>query len=291
MARAAGRPSSSSSAGRGNGEIPAPGGAEHAEQQGRGARGHPAGGQPGGPLLVAGHDPADRAPAELGEQGGHAGQVDRGRGGQRRGHAVEPALVGQDHRGRLGQVIARGPGHRPVGGRGQLAGLAGRAEEERDGAGVEAVPQDRERQAGQGQVRLGGGVVAHGREERVGAGALVTRVQDAPRARRPGRVDRRGVLGHRGPAGLTGRDDEHLGGALEGAGQGTRVGEVAVAHPHAAGGQAGGAGRVADADPHLARRYALEQLADGLSAELAGRAGNDDHACLRVISGIIITIS
>lgn len=90
-------------------------------------------------------------------------------------------------------------------------------------------------------------------------------------------IDRRGVLSNRRPAGLVCRDDEHLRGALERIGEGVRVGEVAAPHADAACGKAGGAVGVANTDADLVRRDPLEQLMDDLGAELAGRAGDDDH--------------
>jgi hypothetical protein len=84
----------------------------------------------------------------------------------------------------------RGPRHGPIGRRGELTGLERLAEEVRDGGGVEPVPQRRERLARLGQVPLGGGVVVHGREERISAGGLVTRVQDALRTSGAERADR-----------------------------------------------------------------------------------------------------
>jgi len=115
------------------------------------------------------------ASGQFGEDAGHGLEVERFRRGQGWSRALEPAFVGEDDRCGFGKVDVGGPRHRPVGWRDELPGLERLAEQAWHEAGVEAVPQGGEGCAGAGQVLLGGGVVGHRREQRVGACGLVAR--------------------------------------------------------------------------------------------------------------------
>jgi hypothetical protein len=85
------------------------------------------------------------------------------------------------------------------------------------------------------------------------------------------------VLGDRRVTRLVGRDDQHLGGALEGIGEGRGLGEVASPHAYAASGEVARAAGVPDADTDAVDRNPLEQPIDDPGAELTGAAGDDDH--------------
>lgn len=110
--------------------------------------------------------PGDGAAGELAGDGGELVEGERLRPRERRGGALEAALVGQDGGGRLGEVGVRGPGDRPVRGEREPARARRVAEEVRRAGGVEAVAQRGERHPAGAQGLLGGGMVAAGLEAR-----------------------------------------------------------------------------------------------------------------------------
>jgi hypothetical protein len=205
--------------------------------------------------------------------------VDRLRGRQGGGDAVEAALGQGDRRG-LGQVGVRGPGDRAVLGHGQLTGRqgAGGAEQEVDRGGVEAVAQRGEGHPAVAQERLGGRVVGHRGERRGRVGAHVAGVEDPPGAGRHRGPDRRAVLAHRRLPGRPGRHEEDLRGPLERRGEARGVGEVAPPHPHAALLEVARLRGVAHAHAHLRGGDAGEQLLHDEAAERAGGPGDDDQS-------------
>ena len=214
-----------------------------------------------------------------GHLGGDLGDLGEGRrrGRGERHRAVVRAVRRDDHRGGLGRVLAGGPGHRSVGGHGDDAGLAPRADEPVEAVRVEAVAQ-----RGPGQPRgreqlLGPGVVAPRAEGGVEGRALVARVEDAADPGRHGGVDRGPVQGHRVGAGVARGDEQQLVGAGEGGRQRGRVGVVGPAHVDARLGEPRGAGGVAHGHDELGGRRAGEQVVDGGAVEGAGRSGDDDH--------------
>jgi hypothetical protein len=138
---------------------------------------------PGRPRLLDGLAAVESGPAgDLGEDGGGVVQRERLRPGHLQRGAVERGGVVEQGGGPdVGQVVPGDEGGPPVAGRRRdhrLPVLEGG--EEGDEVGVHAVPQERVPQAGRPDRLLGGGVVAHQGERRVGAARAHERGVDDP---------------------------------------------------------------------------------------------------------------
>lgn len=91
---------------------------------------------------VAGDDGAGEGPpGGLGCYPGDGVEVERRWAVSGRGGPLEAALVGEDRRGGLGEIVVAGPGDGSVGGEGDVAGAAGGLQELQGAGGVEAVAQ------------------------------------------------------------------------------------------------------------------------------------------------------
>ena len=95
-------------------------------------------------------------------------------------------------------------------------------------------------------------------------------------ARALGRVDDIAVLGEPLPD-FARRNEQQLGGALEGRVETCRLGVIGLADLHSQGGQIGRARGLTNRGDDLRRGHGAQQSLNDESAQLAGGAGDDDH--------------
>src|SRR5699024_7614916 len=226
-------------------------------------------------LGVEDHRP-DRATRDV---GGDLSDLRESR--RRRSCQGDWAVVGpagsEDHRGGLGGILARRPGHRPIGGNLNEAGLPPRTEQPAQAVGVEAVAQRSPGQAGLGKQLFGGGMIASRAERRVRMRALVAGVENAADARAHSCGDGAAVQRYRVGVWVARRDQQEL---IRVGGRGWQclgLGIVGAAYLDAACCEPLRPRGIANRDSERLGGQALQQMVDRGAVECAGSASNNDH--------------